>query len=109
MLKNYTQGFVIPRSIEEAGSDPDDPRVLDAFAVIDGDTVRLIGINNFTQTTCILDGQDIVALTEAIIQKMNFYDVVDLRNILHAELKRRNLPFLGGVAEVVEDGDAVQE
>jgi len=91
MLKDYTQGFVIPRGVEEAGSDPDDPRVLDAFAVIDVDTVRLIGINNFTQTTCILNSNDIVALAEAVIQKMSMRNLVDLHNAVSNELRNRTL------------------
>jgi hypothetical protein len=91
MLEKYVQGFVIPRSIEEADENPDDPRVLDGFVVIESDVARIVGIDNVRHTACVLDSKDLVALVEAVIRNMTSMSLEDLYAIVVCELQKREV------------------
>lgn len=90
MLKEYTQGFIIPRAFtSEYRGEYNEPRKFDAIATRDGTILEMIGVNMPYEVMMTFDCQDITAFVEFMSEAMPTDFLSELKRLIDAELTKR--------------------
>ena len=89
MLKDYAQGFIIPRAfVTEYRGEYGEPRTFDSIITKDCGTVEAVGINMPYEVMMRLDCQDIVALFEFMIDAMPAFYLNEVKKLADAQLAK---------------------